>query len=215
LPLLLTFDDGYLDFLTDAWPALKRYGFGALVSLVTDRVGGSNEWDAEHGPPIPLMDWDAVADLHHQGIAFAAHSATHRRLTQLDPVEARREILSSKAQLDERLEDEVTTFVYPWSDKSEWVEQLVSDCGFVLALNGRVGIASPNDNPFDLPRIEIEGDATPKTMLDQIARVREQSRATGTPAPPHAPERWSTRARHLRWRVVGKARSLVAGRRKP
>lgn len=183
LPLLLTFDDGYLDFLTDAWPALKRYGFNALVSLVTDRVEGSNEWDAEHEPPIPLMNWDAVVELHKQGVAFAAHSATHRRLTQLDPVEATREIWSSKVRLEEQLESEVTTFVYPWNTKNERVEHIVRACGFTCALAGRVGIATPDDNPFELPRIEIEGTASPEMLLEQISRAGENAEASDEVAP--------------------------------
>jgi peptidoglycan/xylan/chitin deacetylase (PgdA/CDA1 family) len=42
---MLTFDDGYMDFRTDAWPVLRRYGFPAVVFLVTDEVGGTNRWD--------------------------------------------------------------------------------------------------------------------------------------------------------------------------
>jgi peptidoglycan/xylan/chitin deacetylase (PgdA/CDA1 family) len=209
LPLLLTFDDGYLDFLTGAWPALKRHGFGALVSVVTDRVGGFNEWDAEHQPPLALMDWDTIVNLHKQGVDFAAHSATHRRLTELDPVEATREIWSSKVRLEEQLEDEITTFVYPWNTKDERVESLVRACGFACALAGRVGIAVPGDNPFELPRIEIEDGARPETTLHEIARAREQPQAASDRVPPHPPGRW----RAIRWRIAGKARALLARRR--
>ena len=50
--VLLTFDDGFRDFLTDAWPLLARYGFGATVFLVADLVGGANRWDAAYGEEV-------------------------------------------------------------------------------------------------------------------------------------------------------------------
>jgi peptidoglycan/xylan/chitin deacetylase (PgdA/CDA1 family) len=172
LPLLLTFDDGYLDFETVAWPALQRYGFTAMVSVVTDLVGGSNEWDAEYGSPIPLMDWDAIRELHRQGVAFAAHSATHPRLTELDPIAATREIWSSKVRLEQELGTNVTTFVYPFNSKDEQVEDLVRGCRFAGALDGRFGTASADDDPFDLPRIEVEGGAQPEGVLETISQAR-------------------------------------------
>ena len=48
----LTFDDAYRDFVTDAWPLLREYGFSATVYVATDHVGGHAEWDrARRGRP--------------------------------------------------------------------------------------------------------------------------------------------------------------------
>src|SRR5205814_5958239 len=35
-PILITFDDGYRDFIDFAWPILQRHGFSAMVFVVTD-----------------------------------------------------------------------------------------------------------------------------------------------------------------------------------
>lgn len=45
--VLLTFDDGYRDFLTDAWPILKHYGVPALLFVPTAYPGTSRGfwWD--------------------------------------------------------------------------------------------------------------------------------------------------------------------------
>ena len=47
--LILTFDDGYENFLTDAYPVLADCSFTATVFLVTDRCGGYNDWSGN--PP--------------------------------------------------------------------------------------------------------------------------------------------------------------------
>jgi peptidoglycan/xylan/chitin deacetylase (PgdA/CDA1 family) len=44
-PIILTFDDGYRDFLTAALPALRRYSLAATVFLVAHRIGGRADWD--------------------------------------------------------------------------------------------------------------------------------------------------------------------------
>jgi peptidoglycan/xylan/chitin deacetylase (PgdA/CDA1 family) len=60
--MLLTFDDGTLDFLTYAWPLLQRYGFSAIVFLVAEEIGGSNRWDRAYGEVVPLLGWQETRD---------------------------------------------------------------------------------------------------------------------------------------------------------
>ena len=53
--VMLTFDDGYRDFLTDAWPLLRAFGFGATLCVSTDRIGGRADWDSSYGEPAELL----------------------------------------------------------------------------------------------------------------------------------------------------------------
>lgn len=38
-----TFDDGYRNFVTAAWPVLRRFGFSATVFVVPEKVGSTND----------------------------------------------------------------------------------------------------------------------------------------------------------------------------
>ena len=62
----LTFDDGYTNVLETALPVLRRHGFGATAYIISDRLGGTNEWD--EGPVWQLMTADQVRELAAAGI---------------------------------------------------------------------------------------------------------------------------------------------------
>ncbi len=155
--VLLTFDDGYLDFLTHAWPVLQRYGFSATVFLVTDAIGGSNEWDHCYGEKLPLLGWDEILQLQAEGVRFGSHSATHPALTALTAEEVVREAARSRAVLRERLGVPITALAYPHGDVDDVVRHLVGGCGYVYGLSCRPAAGALGDSLLDLPRIEVAG----------------------------------------------------------
>src|SRR5260370_9788989 len=73
----ITFDDGYLSVLEAALPELRRRGFGATAYIISDRLGGTNEWD--EGPSWPLMTVGQGRELAEAGIAPRSPTAPHPR----------------------------------------------------------------------------------------------------------------------------------------
>ncbi|MEH2178719.1 trifunctional glycosyltransferase/class I SAM-dependent methyltransferase/polysaccharide deacetylase [Nostoc sp.] len=156
--VLITFDDGYLDFLTDAWPLLKRYGFSAMVFLVADRIGQTNKWDnAYYGENLPLLEWQQIVQLQAEGVEFASHSASHRHLSSLSPAEVVREGVRSRTILEQKLRTPIRAFSYPEGDVDPVVKHLIGACGYIFGLSCRSGRSSFQDPLLELPRIEIEG----------------------------------------------------------
>jgi peptidoglycan/xylan/chitin deacetylase (PgdA/CDA1 family) len=155
--VLITFDDGYLDFLTTAWPLLKRYGFSATVFLVADQVGRSNSWDGGYGEDLPLLGWYDVRRLRDQGVEFGSHSATHPRLSGLAPADIVREAADSRAILSQELGTPITAFAYPYGDEDPVVRYLIGACGYLFGLTCRMARAGLWNPLLGLPRIEILG----------------------------------------------------------
>jgi peptidoglycan/xylan/chitin deacetylase (PgdA/CDA1 family) len=72
----ITFDDGYLSVLESALPELRRRGFTASVFIISDRLGGTNEWD--DGPAWPLLSGHQVGELAAAGMEIAPRTRGSR-----------------------------------------------------------------------------------------------------------------------------------------
>jgi len=156
--VILTFDDGYIDFATHAWPLLRRHGFGATLFVVADALGGSNTWDTAFGPPLRLLGSKDLRRLQLEGLVVGAHSATHPPLTGLSHEQVVSESLRARSVLHRRLGTVPDAFAYPYGDVDPSVASLVGACGYTFGLTCRPASASFDDGLLDLPRIEIDGD---------------------------------------------------------
>lgn len=173
--VLFTFDDAYRDFRLQAWPILRRYGFSAMVFVVTDCVGRTSSWDANLGAGSPLLDWDEIAELHAAGVQFGSHTATHPHLTALSPAAIVKELTRSAAALRRVLGRDVGAIAYPHGAEDGAVCHLAAACGYTFGLSCRSGRSRPDAPLLALPRIEVTGQ---DTLADFVAKV-EQTRIAG------------------------------------
>jgi peptidoglycan/xylan/chitin deacetylase (PgdA/CDA1 family) len=100
--VVLTFDDGYLDFYTQAFPVLRQYGFTATVFLPTDYIDSSK-------PGLKgkyHLTWDLVRELSQSGIDFGSHTCSHPQLYELSPAEIESELRKSKETIEFQLKKE-------------------------------------------------------------------------------------------------------------
>ncbi|MEU5881193.1 polysaccharide deacetylase family protein [Spirillospora sp. NPDC047279] len=124
----LTFDDGYADFFSRAVPVLVRYGFGATVFVVTERIGATNAWD--EGPSKPLMHEEQIRAVARCGMEVASHGAQHRSLPTLNDHDLHHELKQSRATLENLLDRPVPGFAYPYGHVSPREITAVRDAGY-------------------------------------------------------------------------------------
>lgn len=155
--VMLTFDDGYTDFVEHAWPLLDAYGFPATVFIVTDEVGGSAGWDERFGDPASLMSWDEIEFLQRSGIAFGSHTRVHDALTDLPAVQAVDNERRARSELRRRLGHEVTALAYPYGAHDASVRRSMRSVGYTLGLTSEPGFSTVWDDPMRIPRLEMAG----------------------------------------------------------
>lgn len=156
-PVLLTFDDGYANLLTNVHPLLGELGFSYTVFLVSERVGKTNDWVAAEGyEPTPLLSWPEIAEMQRDShVSFEGHTATHPKLSTLSPADARREMEGSKDALEQKLQAPISVLCYPYGDVSDSVAGTAGELGYTQAVTTDFGRARPADNPLRLPRISV------------------------------------------------------------
>jgi peptidoglycan/xylan/chitin deacetylase (PgdA/CDA1 family) len=107
----ITFDDGFEDFYTAAFPVLRENDFSATMYLPTAHIGDMSR--AFKGQPC--MTWPQVEELHRHGIEFGSHSVSHPKLWDLSWMQIATELRDSKREIEDKLGVAVPSFAYPYA----------------------------------------------------------------------------------------------------
>jgi peptidoglycan/xylan/chitin deacetylase (PgdA/CDA1 family) len=166
--MVLTFDDGYSDFLSEAIPMIRRHDFSATVFLVAERIGQTALWDASFGDCAPLMSWEEIKSLQGKGIEFGAHSCIHRKMTEMGSAELAEDTRRTRAILEEGLGVPVPTLAYPYGDQNESVRRIVGEAGTRAAVTTEQGISKLGDDLLRLPRIEVTGECMAEQLISLV-----------------------------------------------
>ncbi|MBX4970151.1 trifunctional glycosyltransferase/class I SAM-dependent methyltransferase/polysaccharide deacetylase [Rhizobium binae] len=158
-PVMLTFDDAYLDFRTNAFPILAENDFSADVFVVTDKVGGRSDWDCAYGEPAALMAWPDIQELQQKGISFGSHLASHTPASAMENDVLLAEALRSRHALETRLGAPVVSIALPYGATDFRVPGILSLAGYTTGFTTRAATATFSDNVFSLPRLEVRGDS--------------------------------------------------------
>lgn len=146
-PVVLTFDDGYIDFYHNAYPILSRFGFKAVVFIPTGLLGQSY-----------YMNWSQIKEIDSSNlVAFEAHSVNHINLVSLSEDQVNYQVRESKKNLEEQLGKSVNFFAYPYGLSNEQTWQAVKEAGFLGGVGTWYGNVESEGNVFDMPRIKISG----------------------------------------------------------
>jgi peptidoglycan/xylan/chitin deacetylase (PgdA/CDA1 family) len=169
-PVILTFDDGYRDFLISALPLLQRHSLTATVFVVAARIGGSADWDLRYGEAAPLMSWPELGEIRSEGIELGCHSLAHRPMTEMNEGELVADTLNAREILEQGLGHPIAHFAYPYGAENASVRKIVADLGFDCAVTCQPGLSWFEDDLMRLPRIEVTGSCLAEELLVQLAQ---------------------------------------------
>lgn len=143
-PILITFDDGYLDNYQNAYPILKRYGMIATFFIITDML-----WVEDRLNP------EQIFEMAQGGMSFGSHTVTHRALGQLTWDEIKDELVNSKATLESVVGRTVNAIAYPRGSYNKNVLMIADNAGYKTGFTVNEGICVKDSPDFELRRIPV------------------------------------------------------------
>ncbi len=123
--IVLTFDDGYSDIYTYAFPIFRKYNITANLMIPTGLMG------------VPgYMTWDQLKEMVSSGKVFAYnHTWSHASLGAATKDKIEYEIGTADSQLQQNLGHKVTIFAYPYGSMSPLAVQVLQEHGYIAALS--------------------------------------------------------------------------------
>lgn len=144
-PVLITFDDGYKDNYTNAYPILKKYGFTATIFVITDFLDKQPNY----------ITWDQAREMEENGMRIESHTVHHKSMTELSNDQLWQELTESKKAIDEKLGKDTRYIAYPTGTYNLHIAQMVKDAGYKAAFTIKYGNVDKASNMYALERVPI------------------------------------------------------------
>lgn len=158
-PALLTFDDGWIDDYTVAFPELAKRGMVGNFFPPTQYVDAGGKL---------LMDWDQVLEMDRAGMEFGGHTVSHADLTKINLHEVRRQLTVSKAKMEEKLGHTTYAFSYPFGSFNPKIVAETQAAGYRAGLILCCGYKLNADILLTLPRIRVSYGDTVEEIAHKL-----------------------------------------------
>ncbi len=165
-PIILTFDDGYLNNYTVAYPILKEMGMKATIFIITERMGMQN------GVKYPHFTWDQAKEMEGSGVIdIESHTNYHNELDKISYSSLAFELRKSKFLIDKHLNKNTKVLAYPYGFYNDDVIKMAKASGYKACV--RIESVNPGVNTkdqclYELKRITAYGNMTGRDLIHSI-----------------------------------------------
>ncbi|MGL4772169.1 MAG: polysaccharide deacetylase family protein [Clostridium sp.] len=160
--ILITFDDGYMDNYTNAFPILKELDIKATIFVISDVIDNGYNLSTEQ-----------IKEMDYYGIDIASHTGSHPNLLNLNYDQQLDEIKRSKEKLESILGKEVTSFAYPYGDYNADSIKAIKESGYKMAFTTNRGLADRNDSLLELDRIYVSSKYSFETFKERLKSTKK------------------------------------------
>jgi peptidoglycan/xylan/chitin deacetylase (PgdA/CDA1 family) len=145
-PIVLTFDDGYIDHYQYVFPALQRLGMTGTFFVITGRADSSDP---------AYMSWEQIDEMAHAGMSMEPHTKYHRSLSERDHDFLIYEMLGSQESITAHTGGAGRMLAYPAGEYDTAALQVADEIDFWLAVTTQPGMDQVSSSRLELPRVRV------------------------------------------------------------
>lgn len=172
---VLTVDDGYKSFKTDAVPLLEKYGFSATVFICTQYVGKSG-----------YLSWDDIRALQDEGYEFGNHSHSHDHFLNYSDERTREEFKKDLSMAEESFQRELgykpELYCYPYGEYNPDMQDILRENGYQAGAAQKSGVIWSEGDVYALPRFPMN------TNYGEMSQFRSKAQMKALPVIEEKPE---------------------------
>lgn len=155
-PVIITFDDGYRDNYTNAFPLLKQHGMKATFFVLTDFMD-------EKRPAY--LSWDMAREMLQGGMSIESHGRNHVSLKGKDKDYLVWQALGSQETLKFELGVQPHFVSYPAGEYDQNTIDIFKSANYWAAVTTQQGTAHSSRDPFELSRVRVRNTTTPDKLI--------------------------------------------------
>jgi peptidoglycan/xylan/chitin deacetylase (PgdA/CDA1 family) len=160
-PIVLTFDDGYVDHYENAYPILQKYGFVGTFFVLAG--------PADVASPRYLT-WDMIAAMSQGGMDMQAHGRDHIDLRHRSDEVLFFQIVGARQAIEAHTGKPVRFLAYPSGAYDAHVLHFLNAYDFWMAVTTQSGRDHTLDTSFELTRIRMRGSDTLKSFAAKVSK---------------------------------------------
>lgn len=149
--VVITFDDGYHNVLSNAGPVLARHGFPSSIFVPTDWRGKDNGWIEPSGCDLRIMTDEQLRAAEDAGITLESHGHAHIDMSAASPEEVRDDIKRSLDELEVLIGRRPRFLAYPYGRTDSWTPEVAEAAGLRAAFT----IDETDRGPYLWARVQI------------------------------------------------------------
>jgi len=158
-PIVLTFDDGYVDHYHNAFPILDKHGFAGVFFVLAG--------PADVASPRYLT-WEMIAEMSAAGQDIQAHGRAHVDLRRRSGEFLFFQIVGARQAVEAHTGKPAPFFAYPAGQYDAGVLRFLSERDFWMAVTTKHGRDHSLANALELARIRIRGGDSLRTFVSNV-----------------------------------------------